>query len=597
MRALGLIVCALASAALAATPEHDKIDPLLRVRPEHEPTEVLIVLGEQADLSDLGAVRTKEERGRLVYERLRDQADRSQAPLLAMLRARGIEHRPFWIVNAVWARTHLASMVEIARRPEIDRVEPNPRVHTSIPRPERTDAGLARAGIEWNVLQVGADAVWALGFTGAGAVIGGQDTGYSWAHPAIRATYRGWNGTSASHDYNWHDAIHAGNGPCLHDAAAPCDDDGHGTHTMGTMVGDDGGANQIGIAPGARWIGCRNMNLNVGTPTTYTECFQWFLAPTNLVGQNPDPSKAPDVINNSWGCPPSEGCSANTLKTVIENVRAAGIVVVASAGNDGPSCGTVHDPPPVYDASFSVGATDSGDTITGFSSRGPVTVDGSNRSKPDVVAPGLFVRSAWPGGNYAVLSGTSMAGPHVAGLVALLLDARPDLRGRVDEIEAILERSAVPHTPAQACGGDVIGVSVPNNVYGKGRVDALDMLLSDADSDGTANLEDCAPIDASTWAAPAAVTTLRFPGPGKSGLSWTAPAGAGSAAPRYDVLRATSATGFGSAVCLGTNLATTSVTDAAVPSGAFFYLVRTRNACGEATVPGTDGIARTLPDC
>jgi hypothetical protein len=333
------------------------------------------------------------------------------------------------------------------------------------------------------------------------------------------------------------------------------------------------------------------MNSGVGSPATYTECFQWFAAPTDGNGMNPDPTKAPDVINNSWGCPAFEGCSADTLQTVIENVRAAGIVVVASAGNDGPSCGTVRDPPPLYDASFSVGATDSTDTIASFSSRGPVTVDGSNRRKPDVVAPGLSVRSAWPGGTYATASGTSMAGPHVAGLVALLLDARPDLRGRVDEIEAILERSAVPRTPGQSCGGDVIGVSVPNHVYGHGRVDALDMLQHDADADGTANLEDCAPIDPAAWSPPGPVTTLRFPGPSDSLLSWTAPLDAGGV-PRYDVLRAIGPAGFGSATCIGVDLASSSVTDADVPGDAFFYLVRVRTGCGEAV-----GTGQILPQC
>ena len=139
-----------------------------------------------------------------------------------------------------------------------------------------------------------------------------------------------------NHNYNWHDSIHSGGGSCGADSPAPCDDFGHGTHTMGTMVGDDGGTNKIGVAPRRKWIGCRNMDQGVGTPATYTECFQWFIAPTDLPNQNPDPSKAPHVINNSWGCPPSEGCTDPTvLQTVVENTRAAGIEVVVSAGNAG----------------------------------------------------------------------------------------------------------------------------------------------------------------------------------------------------------------------------------------------------------------------
>ncbi|MBU0703462.1 MAG: S8 family serine peptidase, partial [Chloroflexi bacterium] len=178
------------------------------------------------------------------------------------------------------------------------------------------------------------------------------------------------------------------------------------------------------------------------------------------------------VINNSWTCPPEEGCDWDALQSVVENVRAAGIVVVASAGNDGSSCSTVQDPPAIYAAAFSVGATDSSDNIAGFSSRGPVTRDGSNRPKPDVSAPGVSVRSSVPGGGYGWKSGTSMAGPHVAGTVALLLSAAPRLIGDVGTTEWIIEQTARPRTTTQTCGDDNPG-DVPNNVYGWGIVDAL----------------------------------------------------------------------------------------------------------------------------
>ncbi len=178
---------------------------------------------------------------------------------------------------------------------------------------------------------------------------------------------------------------------------------------------------------------------------------------------------APDVINNSWGCPPSEGCSATALQTVVENTRAAGIVVVVSAGNSGAAgCASVSDPPAIYDASFSVGATSISDAIANLSSRGPVTVDGSNRLKPDVAAPGINVRSSFRNGTYGPASGTSMAGPHVAGLVALLLAAAPGLAGDVDQIEECLRQAAVPSWNTQTCGGIPSG-DVPNNVYGHGR--------------------------------------------------------------------------------------------------------------------------------
>jgi len=210
-----------------------------------------------------------------------------------------------------------------------------------------------------------------------------------------------------------------------------------------------------------------------GTPATYAECFEFFLAPYPI-GGNPStdgvPSLAPHVINNSWTCPPSEGCDWDTLQAIVENVRAAGIVVVVSAGNSGSGCGTVQDPPAIYDAAFSVGATDSGGSIASFSSRGPVTVDGSGRLKPDVTAPGSWVRSSVPGGGYGWKSGTSMAGPHVAGTVVLLWSAAPSFIGDVDTTEQIIAQPARPRIDA-SCGGDPSGR--PNNVYGWGIVDAL----------------------------------------------------------------------------------------------------------------------------
>ena len=227
----------------------------------------------------------------------------------------------------------------------------------------------------------------------------------------------------------------------------PCDDHDHGTHTTGTTSGDDGAGNQIGVAPGAKWIGCRNMDQGNGTPATYTECFQWFIAPTDLHGQEPQPdAKRPHVMNNSWGCPPSEGCAADTLRTIVENTEAAGIFVVASAGNAGSACSTVQDPPAIYAASFSVGAINSANALASFSSRGPVTVDGSGRMKPNISAPGVSNRSSVKASDtaYANFSGTSMAGPHVVGVVALLWSARPDLVRNITATKQLLTSTANP---------------------------------------------------------------------------------------------------------------------------------------------------------
>ncbi len=439
-------------------------------------TDVLVVMEEQADLSAAEGASDLEERRRQVYDALRTTALRSQADLRADLDRAGVAYRSFYIVNMIAMRGDRERLTELADRPEVARIVANPWVRQSLPEPRSGVLSQARAeGIAWGVERVNAEDVWSLGHTGEGVVVAGQDTGYDWDHPALIEQYRGYNGVTVTHDYNWHDAIHSPGSNCGADSPYPCDDNGHGTHTMGTIVGDDGAEQRIGVAPGAEWIGCRNMNEGVGSPATYIECFEFFLAPYPVGGDSfteGEPSLAPHVINNSWTCPPTEGCDWDTLQAVVENVRAAGITVVASAGNSGPGCSSVQDPIALYDAAVSVGATNLADAVAGFSSRGPVTADGSGRRKPDVSAPGVNVLSSVPGTGYRLMSGTSMAGPHVAGTAALLWSADPSLVGDVDATEEIISHAARPRTTAEGCGGDGAD-DVPNNVYGWGIVDAL----------------------------------------------------------------------------------------------------------------------------
>ncbi len=454
----------------AAIPWQSKIDAwVLDTAAQQGETEFIVYLAEQADLSAAYQLETKLEKGTYVYQTLTALAERTQGPVLAALEAMGAEYRAYWVANMIWVRGDANVAQAMAQRADVAYVYANPAIPVDV-LPDQSLEPLAPEAVEWNIALVGADKVWAAGVTGEGVVIGGQDTGYDWDHPALINQYRGWDGSVADHNYNWWDAIHSGGGICGPDSPEPCDDNGHGTHTMGTMVGDDGGSNQIGMAPGAKWIGCRNMDQGNGTPDTYIECYQWFIAPTDLSGNNPDPAKAPHVINNSWSCPPGEGCNPDALLAVVQNVRAAGILTVHSAGNSGPGCNTVNTPAATYDESFSVGATTAADVISSFSSRGLSTFTGNR--KPDITAPGSGVRSSDVGGGYRVLSGTSMAAPHVAGLAALLISANPALAGQVDALEEIIERTAVPLTTTQGCGGDG-PADVPNNVYGWGRIDAL----------------------------------------------------------------------------------------------------------------------------
>src|SRR5256884_8070456 len=412
--------------------------------------EFLVVLADQADLSPAAALNTKAEKGRFVHDALWNKAQTTQGPILQWLRERGIEPSSFYIVNAILVKGSREIAEALASRPDVARVEGNPHIHNALPQPGAVTQAPLQPGapvtIEPGITYTHAPQVWALGFTGQNVVVASADTGQRWTHNALKPHYRGWNGVVANADYNWHDSIHDSVGnPCGNDSPFPCDDFFHGTHTTGTAIGDDGMGNQIGMAPGAKWIGCRNMDRGNGTPARYIECMEWFLAPYPIGGGQGDPLKAPDITSNSWVCPPSEGCSPDTLQAAVEAQAAAGIMMVAGAGNDGPACSTVMYPPAIYEASYTVGAFNTGtDTIAGFSSRGPVTIDGSNRIKPDITAPGTGTRSSYNTSDnaYASLSGTSMATPHIAGAMALLWCARPDLRHDIAGSRTLVDNAA-----------------------------------------------------------------------------------------------------------------------------------------------------------
>jgi membrane protease YdiL (CAAX protease family) len=446
--------------------------------PGFHPDGFLIFVGQQADLSPAAAIADPVERRAWVYQTLVDTAERSQAPLRAELDKLGVTYRPHYLINAIEVLERPGLRRRFAKEPGVAGVlfqagvRPYSR-STGVPAVDPTGA----TGVEWNVQAVGADRVWNLGYTGQGIIVGSADTGVAWQHPALQNAYLGWNGTTADHNYHWYDPWDG--------STAPFDDSGHGTHTTGTMVGLDG-ENKIGLAPGSRWIACRNMRHGIGNPGAYLSCMEFLMAPFPLGGdsfRDGDVSKGAEIVNNSWGCPVEEGCQPDTLRTAVDRLRAAGQMMVVSAGNDGPACGTVQDPPALYATALSVGAIKKDDVAASFSSRGPVTVDGSDLLKPDIAAPGVNVRSSVPGG-YASLAGTSMAGPHVAGTVALLWSADPTLVGDIDRTETLLTSTAQPlHVDALcpagagslatvcACDSDQVS-SVPNNVYGWGLVDA-----------------------------------------------------------------------------------------------------------------------------
>ena len=476
-----------------------KVDASVLSKASTGKTQFLIYMEKQADLSGAEALTTKAEKGEYVFRQLTAAANESQPAVRQTLQSFGTEFRSFWVTNAIWAKGDLAVLQAIALRPEVAYVFESGGGSLSLPAQdisetqlsgETANSAAADLAPEPGLLKVNADDVWALGVMGQGVVVAGSDTGVSWQHDALKKQYRGWNEATqtANHSYNWHDAIHNPNTPCGPDTLEPCDDDeilggGHGTHTVGTMVGDDGGNNRIGMAPEAQWIACRNMNNGVGAIPTYLECMQWFLAPTDINGQNPDPAKAPHVINNSWGC--VEGCPPPALQDTLRASRSAGIFYAVSAGNDGGEgpifvCNTIYHPLARYPEAFTVGATNyTTDAIAPFSSRGSVLGDltaPTGLIKPNITAPGVSIRSALRDGSYGSLSGTSMAGPHVAGLVALLISANPKLEGLINRLEDIIEQTAVRKTTTEGCGLDS-PAAVPNNTFGWGRIDALAAVL------------------------------------------------------------------------------------------------------------------------
>ncbi|MER5400527.1 S8 family serine peptidase [Streptomyces sp. NPDC002599] len=462
--ATALLTASTPALAAGAAPSSAEVDSALTAAvAKGGDATFFVVLKDRADLSGAKKQKTHAARARAAFKELRANAADSQASLTSFLDRKKIGHQDYWIANAIQVTGDLDLVNELARRPDVasivkeqhyklDDVETaDTKVTTS-----RTDSSANGDDTpEWGVADINADDVWnQYDDRGEGIVIANVDSGVQYDHPDLVAQYRGNNGDgSFTHDYNWYDPT----GQCG-TGGVPCDNNGHGTHTMGTMVGKHG----IGVAPNAKWIAAKGCESSSCSDESLLAAGQWILAPTDHNGRNPRPDLAPNIVNNSWG-----GGDTTFYQDIVEAWNSAGIFEAFAAGNDGDgkTCSTAHAPGSQA-PSYGVGAYDSTGTIASFSGFGPSLVDGS--TKPNISAPGVNVRSTWPGSSYNAISGTSMATPHVAGAVALLWSAAPSLIGKIDETRALLNQGARDVDDTH-CGG----TAGMNNVWGEGKLDIL----------------------------------------------------------------------------------------------------------------------------
>ncbi|HEY8471631.1 MAG TPA: S8 family serine peptidase [Natronosporangium sp.] len=472
------------SLAAAAPPLAERLAPPVEVaQPSPEPwqdevapavlqelavegeADFFVDFGARADLSGAKEITDWQARGDYVVERLQATAEASQRQTIELLEQAGVRYRPFWIVNTILVEDGTEQLAErLATQPAVTGLSEVGEYE--VPELLPAEQEVAAEQVEWGIAAIRADQAWdRFGVRGDGIVIGSIDTGVQYNHPDLVDRYRGNTGDGFDHNYNWYDPSSI----CPTDE--PCDNQGHGTHTTGTMVGGSASGFGIGVAPEAQWIaakGCEAVGQVGCTVDALLASGEWMLAPTDLAGENPRTDLRPHIINNSWGA--HNGSFVDTYYDhIISAWNAAGIFTVFSAGNDGArGCNTIASPADSPHA-YAVGAHDIDNTIAEFSSRGPSAgVD----VRPNIAAPGVAIRSSIPGG-YGLGNGTSMAAPHVAGTVALMWSAAPSLVGDVAGTRELLDQTAVD-TEDLSCGG----TAARNNVFGEGRLDAHAAVLA-----------------------------------------------------------------------------------------------------------------------
>lgn len=459
----------------------------------------IVIMSDQANIKTLNT-SLKAERAPMkvrhqgVLSELQTAASRSQGDIVNYLEAKKAGgsvkgYTRYWIMNLIVVQATKEELERIAARLDVEIVEENFRVSLIQPvgdRNKSVEIPSRGIGVTPGLRAINAPRVWyELGITGLGRLVGNLDTGVDATHPALALR---WRGRHEPWQECWRDAVGFGD-------TIPHDYYGHGTHVMGTLCGLGAAtADTIGVAWQAEWIADNAINQSTGPAfdNDILDAFQWFADPDGNPNTTDD---VPDVVQNSWGIDHRFSGYVDCdyrWQTVIENCEAAGVVVTFSAGNEGPGSQTHRSPANICNTpttNFSIGAVDATHygfpyPIANFSSRGPSDCDGITK-KPEVAAPGVQVYSSVPGGGYEQYGwdGTSMAGPHVAGVVALMRQANPDLD--VDSIKQILMNTAVD-----------LGNFGEDNAFGWGIIDAYAAVSAvlfkhgDADGSGIINIAD-----------------------------------------------------------------------------------------------------------
>jgi len=447
-----------------------KIDPLLQAELQsaqaRQMVTAIVTLKDQVDLRSISGF-DRPDRQEAVIRALLAKANASQVPLTGLLQSRRSlgsvsQIAPFWVFNGLSVTATADVFQELASRPDVLKITPDDIELVPLSPPA--------APPEQNLSVINAPALWGLGWEGQGVVIGVMDSGVYGSHPDLTARWRGGSNS-------WYD-------PYGEHPTTAFDQSGHGTWTTGVLVGDEAGGTAIGVAPLAQWIAAKIFDDDGNSTATAVHlAFQWMLDPD----ENPGTADAPHLVNNSWafGAP---GCNLE-FQLDLQALRAAGILPVFAAGNSGPNPSTSVSPAN-YPEAFAVGSTNDSDVIANDSSRGPSACGEAQTYFPEIVAPGVSIRTTDLLGLYFNATGTSVAAPHVAGALALLLSAFPNLT--VEQQSAALSNTAVDLGPAG-----------PDDTYGAGRLDVLAAYNSLVPVGGIAELPEIAQRSGGAADAPA----------------------------------------------------------------------------------------------